>query len=617
MYIIGISAFYHDSALCLINSVDGKILFGIQEERLSRKKNDSSFPNLSLKKIKTDFNIKFQEIEAIVFYEKPFLKLSRVLDSLFSNSYKSFELYKNFMYSFKNKGHGFKSEIDQELKKIWKNQNFKEKIFFNFHHLSHAASTYYNSPFTDSAILTIDGVGEWDTYTLSVGEDSKITKIESTEYPNSLGFFYSTFTAYCGFKANSGEYKFMGLSPFGKPIYADFIEKKFIVLKDDGVFKLNKDLINPNLKQSELLKNIENIFKVKRNKLDGEITEFYANIACSVQLVTEKCILSLVKRASKLTKKKSLCLAGGVALNCVANQKIVDSGLFKNVFVFPGSGDAGAAVGAAQSYYFDKKNTIKYTPQKIFNPYIGSSYDVNQIESDLLSAGAIYKKFKSSQNDDLVTKVATLLQKNKIGAVFLGKCEFGPRALGARSIIGNPTDPKAQIRINAKTKFRESFRPFAPVVLKNDANKIFDIPSINKANYGHMLYTVMVREELRRKIKPIKNGIFDVFKIVSRIRSKFPSITHIDYTARVQTVDENSPKMFSKILKRFKRFSGHSVLINTSFNIRGEPIVESPFDAFRTFMATDLDFLVFENFLLLKKDQISSRDMFIVEFEND
>ena len=617
MYIIGISAFYHDSAVSLIRSDDGKILFGLQEERLSRIRHDSSFPKLALKKIKQIFNIENIEIEAIVFYEKPFLKLSRVIDSIFANPSTSYDLYESFMYSFSKKGHGFRGEINDNLGCIWKDTDFKNRIFFNNHHLSHASSAYYNAPFDDCAIVTIDGVGEWDTYSLSVGKNSIIDKVESIKYPNSIGIFYSAFTAFCGFKANSGEYKFMGLAPFGKPVFSDLIQKQFLTLNSDGTFKLKEKIINPNLKHSAILENLEKILGHKRNEIDGEITEYYANIASSVQIVSEKCIVRIIRRASKLTKKKNLCLAGGVALNCVANQKIVESNIFEKIFVFPASGDAGASLGAAQSFFYKNKAIKNYTPIKNFDPYIGTDYKIQEIETELLSSGAEFQKFKQNEMNILIKKIVNLLNSNLIGGVFFGKCEFGPRALGARSIIGNPTDPQAQIRINSKTKFRESFRPFAPVVLKEDAKEYFDIPSINSVNYEHMLYTVNLKNNLKIKSKKISKNKLDIFKKVSEVRSKFPSITHVDYSARVQTVDQNSPKYFYHLLKEVKRVMGHSVLINTSFNVRGEPIVESPSDAFRTFMATDLDFLVFENFLLLKEKQKCSQEMFTVEFKGD
>ena len=595
-YILGISAFYHDSAAVLIK--DGEAIAAIQEERLTRIKGDASFPKNSIKFLLKDNKITAKDISYVCFYEKPFLKFERLLETYVSHAPYGFQSFRKSIPLWIKEKLFQKDSLVKELQKI--DQNFIEKnILFSEHHLSHAASAFYPSPHEEAMILTLDGVGEWATTTISRGKGSKIEILEEINYPHSIGLLYSAFTYFLGFKVNSGEYKVMGLAPYGKPKYVKKIFNNLIDLKEDGSFKLNQKYFSYSTHLVMINNAFEKLFgKKSRKGDDDEIEQFHMDIAASIQEVTEVIVLKMIKYISEKYNTKNLCLAGGVALNCVANSKIVKAGLFKNIWVQPAAGDAGGALGAALLTYYEKF-TVKRTVNNIkseFQPLLGPSFSHSEIKQALKKLGAQYEE--KSENE-LYKFSAKLLSEGKIIAWFQGKMEFGPRALGGRSILADPRKDNMQRDLNMKIKFREGFRPFAPAILDYEYENWFD----KRLKNPYMLFVSDIDISKRKKIE-IHEKDLTGFEQLKVNRSLVPAITHVDYSARVQsvTMDLNTP--FFKLLESFNEITGCPMLVNTSFNIRGEPIICTPEDAYICFMKTELDYLVIENFVLDKRKQV-------------
>ena len=561
--ILGISAFYHDSAACIIQ--DGKIIAAAQEERFSRIKHDKSYPYKAIEYCLKEIGNK--SVDAIVFYENPSLKYDRVYKTL-----------KSYPQTFST----FIKALKSQKKKI----KLVNSIHHVDHHMSHAASAFYPSPFKESVIVTLDGVGEWDTTTISLGVDNKINLITSLEFPNSLGMLYSAFTYYCGFKVNNGEYKLMGLAPYGTPKYYDKIINNLIDLKPDGSFALNLDYFGFHNSDTVINEKFESLFDIPRRLPESEMKKEYTDIAASIQLVTEEIVYNICKYAQQITGKSNLCLAGGVALNCVANGKLQESKLFKNIWIQPAAGDAGGAIGAALQYYYSLGNKRKINQNdSMQSAYLGPSYD-NEILPFLKNNKIKYKKLS-------IPKVASYLADEKVIGWFQGRMEFGPRALGHRSILGDARSKKMQSIMNLKIKFRESFRPFAPIVLKEDCKKYFNLD----IDSPYMLLVSKVSKEILKPNKKPKS--FDLIKHVNIERSELPAITHVDNSARIQTIDKNNDKLYS-LLKSFKKKTNSGVLINTSFNVRGEPIVCTPMDAYNCFITSGMDYLVLGDYIIKK-----------------
>ena len=596
MIIIGISAYYHDSAACLVK--DGQIISAVQEERFTRKKHDSSFPKNSLKFCLDYSQIKLSEVDYIIFYEKQFIKFERLLETYLSNVPRGFKSFYQAIPIWVKEKLFTKQQIKKELLKIsGGNENIPE-IFFSEHHKSHAASAYYPSKFNDSAILCIDGVGEWDTTSVWHGKKNIITKKWSIEFPHSIGLLYSAFTYYLGFKVNSGEYKLMGLAPYGEPKYINKIYENLIDIKSDGSFKLNMEFFNYTTGLTMTAKKFDQLFDYSKREPEMKITQKHMDIARSIQLVTEEIILKLAKNIHKDLKCDNLCLAGGVALNCVANGRLKRESPFKNIWVQPAAGDAGGSIGAAllvwHEYLANPKKTNKDS-DTMQGSLLGGSFSNYDIALRLDRIGAVYKKINESAIYD---EIAKKIYENNVIGWFSGRMEFGPRALGNRSILGNPLSPDMQTKMNLKIKYRESFRPFAPAIKLDKVNDWFEFD-------GASPYMLMVAKIKKNKLNN-KNVTDKLLKGLDRlkvIRSKVPAVTHVDYSARIQTVSAHTNERFYKLLDSFEEISGCPILINTSFNVRGEPIVFTPEDAYRCFMRTEMDYLIIENFILRKSEQ--------------
>ena len=597
--ILGISAFYHDSAAALIQ--DGKIIAASQEERFSRIKHDAGFPTHALKYVLKEGNIKLSQIDYIVFFEKPFLKFERLLETYLAFAPKGFKSFSLAMPVWLRQKLFQKKYLFDLLQEVDENFNDIKKIKFSEHHYSHAASAFYPSPYKEAIILTLDGVGEWATTTVAHGKDNKIKMLKEIYFPHSLGLLYSAFTYYTGFKVNSGEYKVMGLAPYGKPIYRDLILKNLIDLKQDGSFRLDMSYFNFATGLTMTNKKFDNLFgQPTRKKEDELLTQFHMDIASSIQSVTEEIVIRLTKYIAKEYNIKNICMAGGVALNCVANGKVLKNKIFENIWIQPAAGDAGGSLGAALAYWHQELNH-----ERIINPkdnmkgsYLGPKFDNTFVEKELLSLNA---NFKKHTEDELINIVASDLSKEKTVGWFQGRMEFGPRALGARSILADPRSEKMQKELNLKVKFRESFRPFAPSILIDDVNTWFDLDETSP----YMLLVANIKKDIQIPMTPEQEKLFGIEKLNIK-RSKIPAVTHVDYSARIQTVHEDTNPRYYKLIKKFKESTGCPILVNTSFNIRGEPIVCSIKDAFRCFMGTNLDILVIENFILLKSEQTES-----------
>jgi len=591
MVIIGISAFSHDSAVALVK--DGEILCAAQEERFSRIKNDSSFPLESLKFVIKQTSISIDDIDVIVFYEKPWLKFERIVETLIGSSPFSLKLFLKSMPAWIGEKLNTRKMIGKKLRLISKELS-KKKVMFSEHHFSHAASSFYTSPFKESCSVTIDGVGEWATTSIISFERDKIKILKEIHYPDSIGLFYSAMTYFCGFNINSGEYKFMGLSPYGEKdsertqSYIRKLKSEVVCFLADGSFSLNMSYFSFH-KENEMLniKKLSSLLGLKKRSKDSPLRQEYCDFALAVQTVTEELVLGVIRHARDITKSKNLCLSGGVILNCVANKKIKDLQLFDNIWIHPSPGDAGAALGAALGYYY--QNEV-YNPNfSKFHPYLGMSYRDDEILEAIHVRKLEYKKY---DENDILRLCAKKLKEGSVVGWFQGRMEWGPRALGARSILASPLDKKMHYRLNKKVKHRENFRPFAPVVIEEDVDNYFN----GGFSSPYMQYVMGVKDAF------INNDYSaqDILDQRKRIISNVPAITHVDLSARVQTVSMSNNKKFYKLLNEFKKITGHSMLINTSFNVMNEPIVCSPDDAIRCFLNTDLDYLILNNFCIEK-----------------
>ena len=597
MLILGVSCFYHDSAAALLDN--DNIVAAAQEERFTRVKHDASFPFNAIKFVLSEKNIQISQLDAIVFYEKPFLKFERLLETYIAfapNGFKSFCLsiplwIKEKLFQKKN--------LFDKLQIL--DPNFKDltKIKFSEHHLSHAASSFFTSPYNNSLILTLDGVGEWATTTVGIGKDNKIDIKKEIHFPHSLGLLYSAFTYYLGFKVNSGEYKVMGLAPYGEPKYSKLILDHLIDLKIDGSFRLNMKYFDFATGFKMTNKNFEKLFQSKvRISESDNLEQFHMDVAASIQDVTETIVLKIAQNIKDEFQIDNLCLSGGVALNCVANGKILKKKIFKNIWIQPASGDAGGALGAALAYLYNEKNfTRRINLDFMKGSYLGPSFSDAQIENILKIEKIKYKNIKDEKFYDYISE---LLEMGMAIGWFQGKMEFGPRALGNRSIIADPRSENMQKKLNLKVKFRESFRPFAPSVLREDVNRYFELD----CDSPYMLLVADIKNEIKVKDNN-PNTLFGIEKLNQK-RSIIPAVTHVDYSARIQTVHKETNEKFYKLLQAFKKRTGCSVLINTSFNVRGEPIVCDPKDAIKCFLGTNLDILVMNNFIIYKTNQDSS-----------
>jgi carbamoyltransferase len=593
--VLGISAFYHDSAAAII--VDGEIIGAAQEERFTRKKHDASYPKNAINYVLKEAGLKLNDIDHVVFYEKPFLKFERLLETYVGFSPSGFKSFSMSMPLWLSEKLFQKKMLFEALKEQDNNFNDIKKINFSEHHLSHAASAFFPSPYEEAIILTLDGVGEWATTTVSVGKNNKINILKEIHFPHSLGLLYSAFTYFLGFKVNSGEYKVMGLAPYGEPKFKDIILGKLIDVKEDGSFRLSMDYFNYATGLTMTNNKFAKLFNIERRKSEDNLLPIHMDIAASIQSATEEIVLRITRFLSKEFKLENLCMAGGVALNCVANGKILKEGLFKNIWIQPASGDAGGALGAAQAFYYqeldNKRKILK--PDAMNGSYLGPKFTDDQIEDELKSAGANYKKLTL---DQLVKDTAKALSEEKAVGWFQGRMEFGPRSLGNRSIIADPRSEKMQKNLNLKVKYRESFRPFAPAVLFEKVSEWFDINSESP----YMLLVADVKKSKQLQMTEKQKNLFGIDKLNIK-RSSIPSVTHVDYSARIQTVHKETNPIFHKLIEEFEGITKYPVLVNTSFNVRGEPIVCSATDAFNCFMGTDLDVLVCNNFILYKDNQ--------------
>ena len=608
--ILGISAFYHDSAACILK--DGKIIAAAQEERFTRKKHDFSYPYNAIEFTLNFANLKLSEIDQIVFFEKPFLKFERLLETYVAFAPRGFVSFSKAMPLWIKEKLFQKNLLFNKLKEHDKNYKSDENIFFSDHHLSHAASAFFPSPFEEAIVLTADGVGEWATTTVAIGNRNKLDIKKEIHFPHSLGLLYSAFTYYSGFKVNSGEYKLMGLAPYGNPIYEDKINQ-LVDIKDDGTFRLDQKYFNYSTGLTMTSSKFHDLFgQEPRNPKHHKLTQFHMDIAASIQKVTEDIMIKLSKSIRKEYNIKNLCLAGGVALNCVANGKILKEKIFDNIWVQPAAGDAGGSLGAALAlWYLDQGNERKINLNDDMNgSYLGPEFTQNQIEEELKSIGAIYE---TVEYEKLINQTSEYLSNEKAIGWFQGRMEFGPRALGGRSILGDPRSEKMQKNLNLKVKYRESFRPFAPSILKEDLSKWFDLD----IESPYMLLVAEINSEKKIKMTEKQNQLFGIDKLNIK-RSEIPAVTHVDYSARIQTVTRKNNKPYYDLISKFKEKTGCPVIVNTSFNVRGEPIVNSPKDAFNCFMGTELDYLVIGNCILDKNKQNSKiKKDYKNEFELD
>ena len=594
--ILGISAFYHDSAAAIV--IDGKVIAAAQEERFTRKKHDPGYPFNAINFVLEYSKLKLSEIEKIVFYEKPFLKFERLLETYVAMSPKGFVQFSKAMPSWLSQKLFQKKMLIDLLKQHDKNFAPEKKIFFSEHHLSHAASAFYPSPFKEAIILTADGVGEWATTTIAIGNGSNLEIKKEIHFPHSLGLLYSAFTYYIGFKVNSGEYKLMGLAPYGEAKYVNLIKEKLIDIKDDGSFRLDQKYFNYATGLTMTNENFHKLFGEKpRDSKKDKIKQIHMDIAASIQKITEEIMIKICKSVREEYKIPNLCLAGGVALNCVANGKILKNKIFDNIWIQPASGDAGGSLGAALAYHYleDKNKRVINSSDEMKGSYLGPEYQNEQIEIFLKDAGANYQYISE---EDLTNKTAEDLSKGLAIGWFQGRMEFGPRALGSRSILGDPRSPNMQKNLNLKVKYRESFRPFAPSVLREDLNEWFEIS--NSSPY--MLLVAEIKKNKQIEMTTDEKKLFGIDKLNIK-RSEIPAVTHVDYSARIQTVDKETNKVYYNLIKKFKELTNCPILVNTSFNVRGEPIVNTPKDAFNCFMGTELDRLVIGNFYLEKDKQ--------------
>ncbi len=612
MLILGISAYYHDSAACLVH--DGKIVAAAQEERFTRIKHDPSFPQHAIDYCLTSQNVNPEQIDHVVLYDKPFLKFERLLETYLAFAPRGFKSFRTSMPSWIKDKLFQKSTISKALKEqLSENVDWSERLLFSEHHMSHAASAFFPSPFDEAAVLTMDGVGEWTTTSLAIGKGNSLEVTKEIHFPHSLGLLYSALTYYTGFKVNSGEYKVMGLAPYGNPVYADLIRDNLIQIKGDGSFQLNMEYFDYCTGMTMTNSKFNDLFGAPPRTAESKLTQREMDLAASVQIVTEDVVIGLAKGIKKETGQKNLCLAGGVALNCVANGKLLREKVFDNIWIQPAAGDAGGALGAALGAYhihLDQPRLPTSGADGMFGTYLGPSYSESSSCETLDQIGAVYDKCNEAE---LISRTAQYLAEGKAIGWFNGRMEFGPRALGARSIIADPRSSEMQKQLNLKVKYRESFRPFAPSVLSEDVSDWFDLDEASP----YMLLVADVSEDKRLAMTEEQEDLFGIDKL-NVVRSEVPSITHVDYSARVQTVHKETNPRYHALILKFKELSGCSMVVNTSFNVRGEPIVCTPEDAFRCFMGTELDVLVIDNLILTKDEQDASlAEQYELKYELD
>ena len=605
MYILGISAYYHDSAACIIK--DGKILAAAQEERFTRKKHDQEFPSNAIKYCLKESKIVSSDLDIVAFYDKPFLKFERILETYLTYSPKGISSFLKAIPIWIRKKLWIKELIRENL-------NYSGKILFPEHHASHAASAFYLSPFQEAAFLTMDGVGEWATTSYGIGNGNKIEMMADIKFPHSLGLLYSAITYYTGFRVNSGEYKVMGLAPYGEPKYKELIYNHLIEVKEDGSFKMNMSYFDYNVGLTMTNKKFNELFEGPPRKPESELTQKEMDLARSVQEVTEEIVYKMAKHVRSTTSEKYLCLAGGVALNCVSNGKLLRSGLFKDIYIQPAAGDAGGAIGAAMIAWYQYLGNERNADGKndfMNGAYLGPDYSNENIKMFLLNNGLSYIKLN---DDELPEKIADLISQEKVIGWFQGRMEFGPRALGSRTIIGDARSPKTQKTINLKIKYRESFRPFAPSIREEDISDYFEIDRPSP----YMLLVANVKKDKQLPMTVEEESYFGLKKL-NIPRSEIPAVTHVDYSARIQSVSKKTNKRYHEMLTVFKEKYGCPVVVNTSFNVRGEPIVCTPNDAYRCFMRTEMDYLLLNNYLLIKTEQkpLSNDSDWKNEFELD
>lgn len=596
MNILGLSAFYHDSAACLLS--DGEIVAAAQEERFTRKKHDSGFPANAAEYCLGSAGLRAADIDYVVFYDKPFLKFDRIFETYLAFLPRGFRSFaKSLPVWFKDKLFQKTLIVDALKECLGEDVDWSERMRFSEHHLSHAASAFFPSPFQEAAILTMDGVGEWTTTSVFIGRDNQLSVQKEIRFPHSLGLLYSAFTYYTGFKVNSAEYKVMGLAPYGEPRYVDLITKHLIDIKQDGSFHLDMRYFDYCTGLTMTNDRFNAIFGGPPRHPESQLTQREMDLAASIQAVTEDIVIRLAKDVQRSTGQKNFCLAGGVALNCVANGKLLREGIFDNIWIQPAAGDAGGAVGAALGAYhlmLDQPRDITPT-DNMKGTFLGPEFNQREIEERLMSIGAT---FKTVSDEDLISTVAQALAEGKAIGWHQGRMEFGPRALGARSIIADPRSPTMQKQLNLKVKYRESFRPFAPSVLREDVSDWFQLDLDSP-------YMLLVADVVPAKQLPMSEAQKNLFGIekLNVLRSEIPAVTHLDYSARIQTVHKETNPRYYRLLSRFKELTGCPVLVNTSFNVRGEPIVCTPEDAFHCFMGTELDLLAVGNAILRKADQ--------------
>ena len=604
MTILGISAFYHDSAAAIIQ--DGKIIAAAQEERFTRKKHDESFPINAVQFCLDQAGVNINELDAIAFYDKPMLKFERLLETYYGFAPKGLFSFLKSMPVWIREKLFLKRIIHEELEKLEGYDKDKVKFLFPEHHLSHAASAFYSSPYQDAAILTIDGVGEWATASISVGKGNSIEILKELRFPHSLGLLYSAFTYFLGFKVNSGEYKLMGLAPYGDPVspdtsrYIQIIKEQLIDIKDDGSIWLNQDYFNyaTGLRMVDDAK-WEKLFGFKKKSEEDELQQQHCNLGYAIQHVTEEIVYKMAAEAKKLSGSQYLCMAGGVALNCVSNGKLLRSGLFKDIFIQPAAGDAGGALGAAQAayyIYFDQQRVPSTGQDEMQGSYLGPEFSDREIELELKRLKAV--SHHSDNFDVLTQQVADLVNEGKVIGWFQGRMEFGPRALGNRSILGDARNPEMQKKLNLKIKYREGFRPFAPSVKAEVCKDYFELETASP----YMLIVARVKESRRHKM-PDNYHQLPLMERLYIQRSDLPAVTHVDFSARVQTIHRETNERYWKLLDAFQQKTGYGVMVNTSFNVRGEPPVCTPTDAYTCFMRTEMDYLVIGNNLLSKAEQ--------------
>ena len=596
MRVLGISAFYHDSAAALIE--DGHLVGAAQEERFTRKKHDSGFPQHAVQYCLDEAGIKLADVDYVAFYDKPFLKFERLLETYLAYAPRGFQSFRMAMPLWLKEKLFQKTLLRDEMKHWQPDFDWHKRLLFGEHHQSHAASAFFPSPYEEAAVLCMDGVGEWATTSLAWGQGNKLEMLKEIHFPHSLGLLYSAFTYYTGFKVNSGEYKVMGLAPYGEPKFKDLILDKIVDLKEDGTFRLDQQYFDYCTGLRMTNEKFGELFGGKARKPEELLTQHHMDLAASVQAVTEEIVIRLARSVRRETGARNICLAGGVALNCVANGKLLRENLFDGIWVQPAAGDAGGAVGAAFAAYhgyLGQARKLNGHLDGMAGSYLGPEYSDDEIEKRLTAAGARFSKLTRAE---IIEKTAQALADEKAVGWMQGRMEFGPRSLGARSILGDARSPSMQKTLNLKVKYRESFRPFAPAVLREDVDKYFDI----RSDSPYMLMVAPVNEDRRRRMSEAEQALFGIDKL-NVPRSDIPAVTHVDYSARIQTVHKETNPAFHDLLTAFKARTGYSVVVNTSFNVRGEPIVCTPEDAFRCFMGSEIEVLVVGNCFLRKEDQ--------------